>query len=172
VHEEARDSQAVHYFYWRLDLYKLDDYEPVKVHEEGEELSVLTRLHWRGLVLWSSPELRRGRPLVDFAWGIHTPAVVSRDLGFHLIGDLDELPLADRFAIQFFLNAVLPLARPAPPREFSGYADLLVREPPPPKYRFEPKGARYVIVVGEFTDRVRERVEGILARKCSGGGTP
>ena len=57
---ERREGLEIHYFYWDLDLYKPFDYEPVTVLNS----SVLSRYHWRGLVLWNAPVRRESRPLV------------------------------------------------------------------------------------------------------------
>ncbi len=71
---ERRRELEIHYFYWDLDLYKPFDYEPVTVLESF----VLSRYHWKGLVLWNAPLKRENKPLISFFIGVHTPLVASR----------------------------------------------------------------------------------------------
>ena len=72
VYRERADGGAVDYFYWSMDLYKPEDYEPLELAEVGGGVVVYTRLHWTGIVVWSSPKLFDGGLRVFFAPGVHT----------------------------------------------------------------------------------------------------
>jgi len=150
VLEEIRAGQRIHYFYWRWDLYKKDDYEPVKVH--SEKGIVLTRVHWHGLVLWVSPKLDRGKPLVGFAPGVHTPLVVSENWDIYIIGG-EDLSSFNWTALQLFLSYLLGVFSRNPPKEFHEYGNLIVRETPAEEYLFRPERSSYVVVVGKFNEK-------------------
>jgi len=70
---ERGEGRETHYFYWKTDLYKPFDCEPVTPLDG----LLCTRYHWRGLALWTDPVVR-DKPLMTFALGVRTPLAYSR----------------------------------------------------------------------------------------------
>ena len=154
VLEEIREEQRIHYFYWRWDVYKKDDYEPVKVHGEA----VLSRVHWRGLVIWGSPLTKEGKPLVKFVPGVHTPIVVSEDRQKRIL-KLREISSYDWTALQLFL-AYIDLLAEGLPKKIYDYSDLIVTEQPPKEYPFRPEDSDYAVLVGKVGEKIAKELLG------------
>ncbi|MCD6349047.1 MAG: hypothetical protein J7L91_05405 [Candidatus Korarchaeota archaeon] len=154
--ERIKDLE-IHYFYWDLDLYKPFDYEPVTVMGSY----VLSRYHWKGLVLWNAPVKREGKPLVSFFFGVHTPLVISEKWVFSLIFCVKDISLEERFYLGFYLtvlNAMLQGLRIDEGR-FHGYKDLIEEDSVPEKYRFNLKAWDFLIVVGELPRDLPELIK-------------
>ncbi len=154
---ERRGELEIHYFYWDLDLYKPFDYEPVTMLGS----SVLSRYHWKGLVLWNAPVKHDGKPLVTFFFGVHTPLVISEKWVFSLIFCVRDTSLEERFYLGFYLtvlNAMLQGLRIDEER-FHGYGDLIEEDSVPGKYRFDPEAWDFLIVVGEFPTELPEMIK-------------
>ena len=154
VLEEIREEQRIHYFYWSWDVYKKDDYEPVKVHGEA----VLSRVHWRGLVIWGSPLTKEGKPLVKFVPGVHTPIVVSEDRQKRILR-LREISSYDWTALQLFLAYIDLLAEKLPNKLYD-YSDLIVAEKPPEEYLFRPEDCDYAVLVGKVSEKIAKELLG------------
>jgi len=146
---EKQDSREVHYFYWKTDLYKPFDYEPV-TELEGV---LCTRFHWRGLVLWTDPVVK-GKPLMTFALGVHTPLVYSKSWLVYVMYCLRDLTPLEKFWLGFYLNifnallqGVLKLPKEG---EFHGYMDRAVQGEVPERYKLKPSEWAFLLVVGSF----------------------
>jgi hypothetical protein len=159
---EKRGGREIHYFYWKTDLYKLFDYEPVTLLDG----LLCTRYHWRGLVLWTDP-IVRGKPLMTFAPGVHTPLVYSKSWFVEMVYCLKDITHAERFWLGFYLsifNALLQEVLKLPREdEFHGYMDKAVEGEVPEQYRFKPSEWAFLIVVGPFPGKlpreIRERLK-------------
>ena len=161
---ERREGREVHYFYWRADLYKPFDYEPVTLLDG----LLCTRYHWRGLVLWTDPVVE-GKPLMTFALGVHTPLVYSRSWLVWVVYCARDLTLAERFWLGFYLsvfNALLQGVLRLPRGGFHGYMDKAVEGEVPEQYRLKPSEWSFLIVVGPLPERLPREVAERL-EKCA-----
>ena len=164
VHEEIKDGKVIHYFYWHFDLYKPYDYEPVNVREIEGGVQVLTRVHWTGLVLWNSPRVLEGKPLVTFVGGVHTPIIISENWDYYVVSR-EELDIAEKLALKFLLTFIeLMKLHPWPEEIFKDYGDLIVEEPPPPEYEFDLSHGKYVVIVGVWDERAENFVEEVAEK--------
>lgn len=161
---ERRKGLEIHYFYWDLDMYKPFDYEPVTLLGS----SVLSRYHWRGLVLWNAPVRREGKPLVSFYRGVHTPLVVSERWVLSLIFCVKDLSLEEEFLLGYYLtvlNAMLKGLLKVDKESFHGYEDLMEEGEVPERYRFDPEAWGFLIVVGEPPEDLPDFI-GRRLREC------
>jgi len=154
VFVEKRGNQVIHYFYWLWDLYRPFDYEPVKVEEINGDTWVLTRFHWKGLVIFTSPRLINGKPLLSFARGVHTPLVYSSNWLFHIIFCLKELDLEQQLWLTVYINILRNLSKKGLTlnnlEKFKGYKELLSYDPVPDRYKFRLDTWDYLIIVGKY----------------------
>lgn len=162
---ERKEDLEIHYFYWDLDLYKPFDYEPVTVLGS----SVLSRYHWKGLVLWNAPLKLWGKPLVSFYFGVHTPLVFSRRRIVSLIFCARDISLEEKFYLGFYLtvlNIMLHGWKIADlyGERFKGYEDLIEEDSVPEKYRFDLEAWNFLIVIGDLPKDlpmlIKKRLEG------------
>lgn len=65
----------VHSFYWRSDVYKEHDYEPIAVSKADN--CCLTRFHNNGIVVWKDFFQKEGKPVAYFRKGFHTPVLCT-----------------------------------------------------------------------------------------------
>jgi len=144
---ERRGDLEIHYFYWDLDLYKPFDYEPVTVLGS----SVLSRYHWRFLVLWNAPVKREGKPLVSFFLGVHTPLVVSEKRVPSLIFCSEDISLEEKFYLGLFMTMLYSMHQGLKVDEgrFHGYKDLIEEDSVPEKFRFDPEAWDFLVAVGK-----------------------
>ena len=167
---ESLEGQEIHYFFWNLDLYKPFDYEPVKVEKLENGPHVYTRYHWKGLVMWTSPRLHRGKPLLSVALGVHTPLIHSTNWLFHLIYCVKELSMCKRFMLGSYItvfNALLTGKLSVnDPERFRGYGELTVDEPVLEKYRFRLDDWDFLIIVGAYSRTLPKDIEKRL-ESCS-----
>ncbi|WP_288005046.1 hypothetical protein [Thermofilum sp.] len=161
---EKTGDREIHYFYWRLDLYKPFDYEPVTLLDGF----LCSRYHWKGLVLWTEP-VARDKPLMTFALGVHTPLVYSRKWQVFVVYCLPELTLSENFWLGFYLtifNALLSGVIKLPnDKVFHGYMDKAVEGEVPEEYRFRLKEWTFLIIVGSLTEKLPSPVSDRL-REC------
>jgi len=156
-------QEGVHYFYWRLDLYRPFDYEPVKTCNDSEGLHVVTRYHWKGTVIWTSPKLKEGKPVLDFYQGPHTPLIITEKGWFALVCNFEELTLIEK---KMLFHCYLPIIAgmlegtiDTSIEQTHGYCDKIVHSAVPDKYVFFPNSWKFLIIVGELTD-----VKGLLQK--------
>lgn len=74
--DSLKIDALIHSFYWRLDVFKEHDYEPVASIKNNK--SYLTRLHYHGIVLWQNFTRKDGKPIVYFTPGFHTPTLCNK----------------------------------------------------------------------------------------------
>jgi hypothetical protein len=84
------EHNHVHYFYWPLEIGfnrkgiklgkiavptfpKRHDYEPVKVTNYNGKVVVLSRFHYDLLTYFNKPLIQKGRTVIKFLFGGHTP---------------------------------------------------------------------------------------------------
>ena len=100
------EKNDVHYFYWPIELgfgsikirefqiptfpLKMLDYEPIKVLKHRNKSQVLSRFHYQVLVYFNNPVEFKGRNVVDFSFGSHSPYVISEvsRIGSNILADL------------------------------------------------------------------------------------
>jgi len=162
---EKQDDREVHYFYWKTDLYKPFDYEPV-TELEGV---ICTRYHWRGLVLWTNPVVK-GKPLMTFALGVHTPLVYSKSWLVYLVYCLKDLTPEEKFWLGFYVNifnSLLEGILKLPEEEkFHGYLHKVARGEVPQRYKLKLSDWAFLIVVGSYPEKLpRETAERL--KKCA-----
>ena len=165
---EKRGGREIHYFYWKTDLYKLFDYEPVTLLDG----LLCTRYHWRGLVLWTDPIVRE-KPLMTFALGVHTPLAYSRSWLVWVAYRLKDLTPAEKIWLGFYLSALNALLQgvlklPREEDEFHGYMDKAVEGEVPEQYRFKPSEWAFLIVVGPLPEKLPREIRERL-KECSEG---
>lgn len=126
--------QGTHYFYWRLDLYKFNDFEPVRVYRTPESVIVVSRYHWHVLVVWTEPALHEGKPTVGFTRGVHTPIVCCTRKPRLNVVQLKDEPL-DTEEDYWLRTVELPFIKQMKGRSYRirpsrmvGYSDKLVDE--------------------------------------------
>lgn len=136
----------LHYFYWRWDVYKRDDYEPVKIYGKPREI-LASRYHWFILTVWPEPKLLAGKPVVDFfeitkllgnrILAFHTPLAISESSLVHF-GELQELSAIESFLFYYlylpFLRKEARKRARANLRGARGYISKLVQTSPPENY--------------------------------------
>jgi hypothetical protein len=165
VFVEVEEEQEIHYFYWALDLYKPFDYEPVKVEKvKRKDVYVYTRYHWRGLIIWTSPMLVNGKPLISFARGVHTPLVYSSIwLYIPIIPLKIKFDLEEELWLTVYLNILYKLMKGILKlkdlKDFEGYRKLVVYESVPKKYKFKLNNWHYLIIVGQYPKYIRKEVK-------------
>jgi hypothetical protein len=159
---ERGEGRETHYFYWKTDLYKPFDCEPVTL------LDGLLCTRWRGLALWTDP-VARGKPLMTFALGVHTPLAYSRSWLVWVAYCLRDLAPVERFWLGFYLsifNALLQGVLKLPrEEEFHGYMDKAVEGEVPERYRLKPSEWAFLTVVGPFPEKLPREVRERL-REC------
>ena len=151
---------GTHYFYWRFDLYKLNDYEPIRVYDSPVLLAA-SRYHWHVLVLWVEPTLHQEKPIVNFFWGVHTPVVSCRRKPKLIVLQIKDEPLESDE--EYWLKTVdLPILKKLRRMGYemdlskiSGYSDKLVSEEESysvvtGKYIFDLSKMRVAVIVGNM----------------------
>ena len=106
-----------------------------------------------GLVLWTDPVVK-GKLLMTFAMGVHTPLVYSKSWLVCVMYCLRDLTPLERFWLGFHLNILNALLQGIfeLPREeeFHGYMDRAVQGEVPEQYKLKPSEWIFLVVVGSF----------------------
>lgn len=148
--------EGTHYFCWFWDLYKPFDYEPVLLRNFAGNLHVISRFHWKGTVVWTSPELKQGKPVLDFFLGVHTPLIITRKGWFAVTFNVADLTAIEKkLLLHLYIPLIVEMLQgriDTSINETHGYANRIVETRIPEKYLFEPRGWKFLIVVGEMTD--------------------
>lgn len=142
---DSLDVYAItHSFYWKSDLYKKDDYEPVAVSKNDN--CCLTRLHYHGIVIWKGLIKRKGRPVVYFRKGFHTPVVCTRRSYISYVKPTDVL---DRLVLTGYLVPKVKSmwARRERRYDTTGYSEKVVNEDVPEDSRFTWNHISYWLLV-------------------------
>jgi hypothetical protein len=143
--ERVLDWRKVHYFYFKWDVYKRHDYEPIKIFKE----KVFSRYHWNILTIWLDVDIRKGKPVVNFAKGVHTPFVLS--YGYtHRYVELEDIPIEERAKNTLYLALFRLLLEKNLPSgiDFRGYYNKIEKRKPPDKYLFDFKKMKAALIIG------------------------
>ena len=141
-----------------FDLYKFNDYEPVRVYETPRIL-VASRYHWSVLTLWTQPLLSEGKPVVSFFFGTHTPIICSSKKSRMNVLQLKDEPLT--VDEDYWLKTVdLPLLKKMKQKSLvrevsrkTGYGDILATEEESTsavseKYIFDISRMKIAVIIG------------------------
>ncbi|MGA2386907.1 MAG: hypothetical protein ABSG33_10275 [Candidatus Bathyarchaeia archaeon] len=151
--ERVHEQNNIHYFYWRWDLYKKLDYEPVFVYSNGKRKTVISRFHWNLATVWTQPVEEDGLPIVDFVGGVHTPIVMSQSIDIRYfeiapdISTLERLKIIELYVPTFkaVLTSVKFGAR-------QSYEHLIVAGGVPPKFVFDLNKVKYCLSIGTLPE--------------------
>ena len=132
----------IHSFYWKKEIHKNDDYEPVAILPAKR--CGLSRYHFRGLIVWKDYVSINNKPVASFAMGWHTPilcsehkATYSRPPSF-----LDNLKL-----IGYLLPKIRHMGLNIEKYELRGYNENIVDEKVPVQRRFRWLDLNYYVLV-------------------------
>lgn len=141
-----------HYFYWKWDLYKPFDYEPVSIHTYSTGKTVLSRFHWHCATIWTEPLDEDDKPAVRFTKAIHTPVVKSKSYDYRYIEIEPTLPLKERIEIVSLYIPVFDKLLKGVSFKKSGksYEEIMQDGRVPKQYLFEISKIKTAIVIGKF----------------------
>lgn len=94
-------GSIIHSFYWKWDVYKKHDYEPVAFSKDDK--CCLTRLHNHGIVIWQNFTEEHGKPVAYFFSGFHTPIICTKQV----IQYLDPDGIFDRLVLHGYFIPTL-----------------------------------------------------------------
>lgn len=117
-----------------------------------------SRYHWHVLTVWTDPIIDRGKPVVDFSFGTHTPIVLTKKGNLHVV-EFEELESDERYWLHVvyipILNELLKGKRKLKSQPNRGYSNKIVsgdeaEKSVPKDYRFRIPVMRVAIVIGHF----------------------
>jgi len=156
----------VHSFYWPLDGYKKDDYEPVGINGK----IAFTRFHYHGLCIWEKFSVSEGKPIVTFSPIVHTPILCTQSKPiFRYPSDLKR-----RIELYFLLGILKKNKINSNLKyELENYSNKLVNEDVPEKSLFTLKDIKYLVLITEnkkiedldINDIMKEKLEKIFSEQ-------
>ncbi len=149
-----------HSFYWSWELTRPHDYEPVAI--SGKD-TCLTRLHYHGIVIWQKFARRKGKPIVYFARGFHTPTLCTSQKPTWW----EPTDIVDRMVLKGYLIPKINKTRSEmhDQYEVTGYSDKFVDEQVSDSSKFTWNGITYYVIVGSAMSVNKLKVARALKKK-------
>lgn len=114
------------------------------------------RYHWKGTVVWTSPKMKKGKPVLDFYKGPHTPLVLTEEGWFASICNINDLTWTERKKLfHCYLPIIIGMLEKTIDTSIDqthGYSDRIVHSTVPNEYVFIPNNWKFLIVVGEIAN--------------------
>jgi hypothetical protein len=157
---------SVHYFYWKWDLYKPEDYEPIMLLSSSDQEIIVSRYHWIFTMVWNNVIKIKDKAVADFIVGVHTPIILCYKTIVFIMFDIRDLDLRNQLYLYIILRILKDKyegLKGVSEKEIKGYLDkITIVDSVEEKYRFG-KETKYIILIGaeqnklsQVLNRVRE----------------
>jgi hypothetical protein len=161
-----KNKPSVHYFYWKWDLYKPEDYEPIMLIFNSDQEIIVSRYHWIFTMVWNNVIKIKDKAVADFIAGVHTPIILCHKTNVLIMFDIRDFDLENQLVLDFILRILkrkYGKLKLVSEKEIKGYLDkITIVDRIEEKYRFGKEGM-YIILVGvdqsklnQVLNRVRE----------------
>jgi hypothetical protein len=132
----------IHSFYWSSDITQKEDYEPIAYSRT--EQCYLSRLHYKGIVLWQDFIETQGKGTASFMRGFHTPIMCTKCKAFWLQPD-DAI--GNMVLYGYFLPAILKRSITNTNYEIIGYSDKMIKDYVPTSSKFTWNDISYYVII-------------------------
>ena len=161
-----KSKPSVHYFYWKWDLYKPEDYEPIMLLSSSDQEIIVSRYHWIFTMVWNNVIKIKDKAVADFIVGVHTPIILCYKTIVLIMFDIRDLDLRNQLYLYIILRILKDKyegLKGVSEKEIKGYLDkITIVDSVEEKYRFG-KETKYIILIGaeqnklsQVLNRVRE----------------
>lgn len=161
-----KSKPSVHYFYWKWDLYKPEDYEPIMLISSSDQEIIVSRYHWIFTMVWNNVIKIKDKAVADFIVGVHTPIILCHKTIVLIMFDIRDLDLRNQLYLYIILRILKDKyegLKGVSEKEIKGYLDkITIVDSVEEKYRFG-KETKYIILIGaeqnklsQVLNRVRE----------------
>jgi hypothetical protein len=99
-----KNKPSVHYFYWKWDLYKPEDYEPIMLISSSDQEIIVSRYHWIFTMVWNNVVKIKDKAVVDFIAGVHTPIILCHKTNVLIMFDIRNFDLENQLVLDFILR--------------------------------------------------------------------
>ena len=167
-----KDKPSVHYFYWKWDLYKPEDYEPIMLISSSNQEIIVSRYHWIFTMVWNNVAKIKDKAVADFIAGIHTPIILCRKTNVLIVFDIKDFDLKSQLALDFILRILkrkYGRLKGVSEKEIKVYLDkITIVDRIEEKYRFEKEG-KYIILVGVEQNKLNQVLNKVRQSLSSAG---
>jgi hypothetical protein len=161
-----KSKPSVHYFYWKWDLYKPEDYEPIMLLSSSDQEIIVSRYHWIFTMVWNNVIKIKDKAVADFIAGVHTPIILCYKTIVLIMFDIRDLDLRNQLYLYIILRILKDKyegLKGVSEKEIKGYLDkITIVDSVEEKYKFG-KETKYIILIGaeqnklsQVLNRVRE----------------
>jgi len=161
-----KSKPSVHYFYWKWDLYKPEDYEPIMLLSSSDQEIIVSRYHWIFTMVWNNVIKIKDKAVADFIVGVHTPIILCYKTIVLIMFDIRDLDLRNQLYLYIILRILKDKyegLKGVSEKEIKGYLDkITIVDSVEEKYKFG-KETKYIILIGaeqnklsQVLNRVRE----------------
>jgi hypothetical protein len=167
-----KDKPSVHYFYWKRDLYRPEDYEPIMLISSSNQEIIVSRYHWIFTMVWNNVAKIKDKAVADFIAGIHTPIILCRKTNVLIVFDIKDFDLKSQLALDFILRILkrkYGRLKGVSEKEIKVYLDkITIVDRIEEKYRFEKEG-KYIILVGVEQNKLNQVLNKVRQSLSSAG---
>ena len=146
-----KSKPSVHYFYWKWDLYKPEDYEPIMLLSSSDQEIIVSRYHWIFTMVWNNVIKIKDKAVADFIVGVHTPIILCYKTIVFIMFDIRDLDLRNQLYLYIILRILKDKyegLKGVSEKEIKGYLDkITIVDSVEEKYRFG-KETKYIILIG------------------------
>jgi len=168
-----KSKPSVHYFYWKWDLYKPEDYEPIMLLSSSDQEIIVSRYHWIFTMVWNNVIKIKDKAVADFIVGVHTPIILCYKTIVLIMFDIRDLDLRNQLYLYIILRILKDKyegLKGVSEKEIKGYLDkITIVDSVEEKYKFG-KETKYIILIGAEQNKlskVLNRVRETLSNESS-----
>lgn len=137
----------IHSFYWSNDgPKKQDDYEPIAISSNPQYC--MSRVHYRGLVVWKNYISINEKPIASFLPGYHTPLICTDQTVSSPLSSNDKDRAFQWFFLQYLKGKKLDQSiKKRLNQKYKTSTYPLINESIPEQYRFKLEDFTYYVLV-------------------------